>query len=236
MRAPAADASSAALVAVACSVSSARWRSSSENVDSWTSRSASRAASRTDSAARVSPARTTFLPGRAGPSTCSGLTVVPSGSATVSPALQAPEERPLGHAEGLRPFEVEAPGPRFLDERISVRRHAVLHGERLDPVVVPADPVTRPELFQRELIAEPSEDASEDAEELVEPGRAVHGERHLAAPKRERLQHARQAEVVIGVVVRQKDLGQLDEPDRRAQELALRPLTAVEEDPLSAAA
>jgi putative nucleotidyltransferase with HDIG domain len=160
----------------------------------------------------------------------------PVGKRNRLPALQAPEERPLGHAEGLRPFEVEAPWPSFLDERISVRRHAVLHSERLDPVVVPADPVTRPELFQRELIAEPSEDASEDAEELVEPGRAAHGERHLASPKRERLQHARQAEVVIGVVVRQKDLGQLDEPDRRAQELALRPLTAVEEDPISAAA
>ena len=38
------------------------------------------------------------------------------------------------------------------------------------------------------------------------------------------------------MVVRQEDLGKLDEPDGGAQKLALRPLAAVDEDPLSAAA
>ena len=138
-RTPAAFASSAAVVAVACRVSSARSCSSTANVASWTRTSASRAASSTEPAARVSPARTTFRPGRAGPSTCSGLTVVPSGSFADLAALQASEQRALRDAETLRGLEVEAPRARLLDERVAVGRDAVLHGERLDPVVLPRD-------------------------------------------------------------------------------------------------
>src|SRR5207245_1048502 len=41
-------------------------------------------------------------------------------------------------------------------------------------------------------------------------------------------------EVVVGVVVRQEHLAQVDEADRRAEELALRALGAVEEKPLPA--
>ena len=41
---------------------------------------------------------------------------------------------------------------------------------------------------------------------------------------------------MIGVVVGQEDLAQLDQPDVRAQELPLRALGAVEEQPLAAAA
>jgi hypothetical protein len=41
---------------------------------------------------------------------------------------------------------------------------------------------------------------------------------------------------VVGVVVREEDLRELDETDRGAQKLALGPLTAVEEEPLAAAA
>jgi hypothetical protein len=41
---------------------------------------------------------------------------------------------------------------------------------------------------------------------------------------------------VVGVVVRQEDLGKLREADRRPEELPLRPLAAVEEDPLAPAA
>ena len=61
-------------------------------------------------------------------------------------------------------------------------------------------------------------------------------ERQLAAAQRERLEHPRQPEVVVGVEVREEDLVEVDEPDRRAQQLALRPLAAVEEQPLAAAA
>ena len=41
---------------------------------------------------------------------------------------------------------------------------------------------------------------------------------------------------MVGVVVRQEDLAQLGEADVRAQELSLRPLGAVEEEPVAAAA
>ncbi len=41
---------------------------------------------------------------------------------------------------------------------------------------------------------------------------------------------------MVGVEVREEDLLEIDEADRRAQQLALRPLAAVEEQPLAAAA
>ena len=41
---------------------------------------------------------------------------------------------------------------------------------------------------------------------------------------------------MIGVVVGEEDLGQVDQPERRAQELALRSLAAVEKEALAAAA
>ena len=59
--------------------------------------------------------------------------------------------------------------------------------------------------------------------------------RDLATAERERLEHPRQAEVVVGVVVRQEDLLEVDEPHVAAQELALRPLGTVDEEPLAAA-
>ena len=76
----------------------------------------------------------------------------------------------------------------------------------------------------------------EVVEEVAQPGRPVDRERHVAVAERERLQHPRQAEVVVAVEVREEDLAQVDEADRRAQQLALRPLAAVEEQPVAAAA
>jgi hypothetical protein len=151
-------------------------------------------------------------------------------------ALQATKKRALGHAATSSFVEVEAPWTRFLDKCVAVRRHAVLDLERLDSVVAPIDAVSRAELDQRELVAEPAEHAPEDPEEIVEPRWAVDRERHLAPAQSERLQHPRQSEVVVRMVVREEDLGQLDEPDGRAQELALRTFPAVDEYPLAAAA
>jgi hypothetical protein len=151
-------------------------------------------------------------------------------------ALQASEERTFRDAEGLRGVEVEAAGPGVLHERVAVRRQPVLDRECLDPVVLPVEAVPGAELLQRELVAEPSEDAPENAEELFEARRPVDGQGHLAPSESEGLQHPGQAEVVICVVMRQKDLGELDEPDRGAQELALRALAAVEEDSLTSTA
>ena len=84
-------------------------------------------------------------------------------------ALQASEERPLRDAETLRLLEVEAPRARLLDERVPVRRQAVLDCERLDPVVLPRDALARLQLDEGQLVAEPPEDAPQDPEEIVEP-------------------------------------------------------------------
>jgi hypothetical protein len=129
-------------------------------------------------------------------------------------ALQAPEERTFRDAESLRSVEVEAAGPGVLHERIAVRRQPMLDCKRFDPVVLPVEAVPGPELLQRELVAEASEHAPENSEELPEARRPVDGQGHLAPSKGEGLQHPGQAEVVICVVMRQKDLGELDEPDR----------------------
>ena len=67
------------------------------------------------------------------------------------------------------------------------------------------------------------------------PARPVHRDRHLATAQRECLQHPRQAEHVVRVEMRQEDLLEIDEPGVRAQELALRPLAAVDEQPIAAA-
>ena len=44
------------------------------------------------------------------------------------------------------------------------------------------------------------------------------------------------AQVVVGVEVRQEDVLEVDEPDRRAQELALGSLAAVEQQPVASPA
>ena len=78
--------------------------------------------------------------------------------------------------------------------------------------------------------------ARSERQQRVEPARPVERERHLAPAERERLQHPGQAEEVVGVEVREEDLLEVDEADVRAQQLPLRPLAAVEEEPLAAAA
>src|SRR4029079_14656122 len=93
--------------------------------------------------------------------------------------------------------------------------------------------VARLELDRRDGVREPPEDAPPPAEEVVEPGRAVHRQRHITAAQRERLEHAREPEVVVRMEVRQEDLLELDEPDIAAQELTLRALSAIEQETLA---
>ena len=152
------------------------------------------------------------------------------------PRLETSEQRAFRDAEAFRGLEVEPARAGLLDERVAVGRDAVLHGERLDPVVVPPHDVSRSQLDERELVAQAPEHPAQDPEELLQARGPVDGQRHFAPPEGERLQHPRKAEVVVGVVVRQEDLGQLDEPDGGAQQLTLCALAAVDEDPLSAAA
>ena len=150
--------------------------------------------------------------------------------------LQASEERPLGDAEGAGGLDVEAPRPGILGEAVAVRGDAVLDREGEDPVVATVASFARAQLAEVDLVRQLSEDPPQDCEEVDEAGRPVDGERHLAPAKREGLQHPWQAEIVVGVVVRQKDVGKFDEAHRRSEELALRALAAVEEDPVAAPA
>jgi hypothetical protein len=66
-------------------------------------------------------------------------------------------------------------------------------------------------------------------EQVDESRRAVNRDRHLAPAQSERLEHAGQPEVVVGVVVGQEDLAEVDQPERRPEQLALCALGAVEE-------
>ena len=58
----------------------------------------------------------------------------------------------------------------------------------------------------------------------------------LAAAEREGLEHPRQAEDVVGVQVGEEDVLEVAEPGVGAQQLSLRPLAAVDEEPVAAAA
>jgi hypothetical protein len=150
--------------------------------------------------------------------------------------LQSPALRPGRHAERIRRLDVEAPGARRLHERVADGGNAVVDGKGAELVAVTRDDVPRPELDERVLVREPAEDAAQRGEELAQPPRAVDRDRQLPAAERERLQHPGQAEIVVGVVVRQEDVRELGKPDRRAEQLALRPLAAVEQQPLTLAA
>ena len=146
------------------------------------------------------------------------------------PTLELSEEWALRDAERARRLEIEAARARVLDDAVAIGPDAVLDREGEDPVIAALERISRGELLQVDVIGELPEDAPQDAEELDEARRPVDLERQLASPEGERLQHSGQAEVVVCVIVRQEDLVQLDEPDRRAKELPLGPFTAVEED------
>ena len=111
----------------------------------------------------------------------------------------------------------------------------MLDGEDADLIAVALQHVALSHLDELERVGELADNAGERAEEVAQPGRPVDGERDVAHPQRERLEHPRQAEVVVGVEVGDEDLLEVDEPDRGAQELALRALAAVEEQPVAAA-
>ena len=106
----------------------------------------------------VSHASTSFRPGRAGPSTASGVITRPSASVT---GLAGLEDPPLGarrHAERVGRGDVEASRPLVLDERVAERRDAVVEREGLDPVLAALELLARLELHERERIRQPAEE------------------------------------------------------------------------------
>ena len=149
-------------------------------------------------------------------------------------ALQAPEGGPGGHAQPRREPGVEAPGPGLLDERPAEGRPAVAGGEGLHRVAVEGDVVAGLDLGDRELVAETAGEPPDDREQVARAGRPEEVQRGGAVAQVEGLEHPRQAEPVVEVEVRQEDRGDLRQP-HGAQELALRPLAAVEEQLVAAA-
>ena len=109
------------------------------------------------------------------------------------------------------------------------------HREGLDPVVVTLDDGARVELDDVERVGQPADHDAERSHQRGSPARPVDGHRNLSAAQSEGLQHARQAEDVVGVQVREEDVLEIDEPGVRAEELPLRALAAVDEKAVASA-
>ena len=135
-----------------------------------------------------------------------------------------------GNAERVRRGDVEPARALVLDQRVADGEAAVQHREDLEHVAVPREPIARVQLDQRVLVGELAEDATQIAEQRYETRRAIDRDRLLAAAEGERLQHPGEAEIVVGVVVGQEHLAQVDESHRRREQLPLRPFAAVEQE------
>src|SRR5205807_2062103 len=95
-------------------------------------------------------------------------------------------------------------------------------------------PTTCPRLTPL-LVPGPAGRTRPDRDQLAQGGRTVNRQRTLSAPEIEGLEQAEQAQPVVGVEVGQEHLVEVGEPDR-ADQLALSPLPAVEQDAVGAAA
>ena len=148
--------------------------------------------------------------------------------------LQLAAQRPERHPQRRCRLHVEPAGPDVLAQRVAEACHPVVGGERLDPVAVALQRLPRLELDQRQRIRQPADHAVERADQRPQAGWAVDRERRLAGAQRERLQHAGQAQHVIGVEVRDQRQVDVGQAGRRSQHLPLRALPAVDQDPLAA--
>ncbi len=138
------------------------------------------------------------------------------------------------HAERIGGLHVEPARPIVFVERVPDRAHTVMHGNDEDAVAVPLERLTGAHLDGLDRIRQPADDPPQVAEELAEARRPIDGQRHLPLTEGKGLQHPRQAERVIGVVVRQEDLLEIRQAQRRTHQLALRSFCAVEEQALAA--
>jgi hypothetical protein len=89
----------------------------------------------------------------------------------------------------------------------------VRHRERRQPVAVALERVARRKLDEANLIRQPADDTPERRHQVDQPARAVHVERLLPPTEGERLEHPRQAQHMVGMKVRQKDLAEVDQAD-----------------------
>jgi hypothetical protein len=148
--------------------------------------------------------------------------------------LEPPEQGPLGNAELARRVDVEPARALVLDDRVPDARHMVVGGERVDPVPGALHGLPGRERPHLDLVREPADHRLQDGHEIRKSCGPVEPQRRLTRPQRERLQHAGQAEDVVGMAVGDQDVVDVDQSDSRAQELALRPLAAVHQDAVAA--
>jgi hypothetical protein len=143
--------------------------------------------------------------------------------------LRAGLDAELGRACGVEPA-----GPLVLHERVTERLRAVLDRVRADPVAVEHHGLVRRKLHEPDLVGELPVDPAQVAHEGVQSARPVDRERRGATAQRERLQHSRQPEEVVGVEVGEKDVLDVRQADR-AQQLPLRALAAIDQQAVAAA-
>ena len=109
------------------------------------------------------------------------------------------------------------------------------HRDGGDFVSIALEHIAGRELDQLQLKAHPSGGAQRQRHELLETRWAVDRKWALARTEIERLQQPGQPEPMIGVEVGEEYLGEIRE-SHRPDQLSLGPLTAVEQDPVAAAA
>lgn len=149
--------------------------------------------------------------------------------------LERAPRRAVGDAEPVGRGRVEAAGPLVLDEGVADRRDAVVEREGAQLVAVAAQAVAGLQLDELHRVGEAPVDRAQRRHRPLQAGRAVDRQRQVAAAQGERLEQARQAENVVGVEVREEDVGELWQADLRAQELPLCALGTVDEQPLAPA-
>jgi hypothetical protein len=119
-------------------------------------------------------------------------------------------------------------GPRVLDERVAERRVGlVAHGDRGDQIAVALHRLRGLELDDVTAIGQAPEDDAHVGHQRFQTRRAVHGQRLAAFAQRKGLEHPRQPQPVVGVVVRDEHAVEIEQADG-SQQLALRAFAAVE--------
>ena len=149
-------------------------------------------------------------------------------------ALQSAPLPPRGHTECVGACDIEAPRAGCLADQVPESLRTVVDSEGADLVVASLDDVTRIELDGLDGVGQRSEDTAQGAEEIPKTRGAVEREWHIAPPQRERLEHAGQAEIVIGVEMREQDVLEVDQSDIRAEQLPLGALAAIDQETVAA--
>ena len=86
----------------------------------------------------------------------------------------------------------------------------MVDAERREPETVALDHVAGRKLDEPDVVGQPADDPLQRSNQVDEAARPVDDERELAAAQRERLQHSGEAEHVVGMEVREVDLGEVD--------------------------